>query len=219
MISKRLAVLSFAAIQTTAITLTNLIFDLAASPLCPTYLSTMRNEVCAELAAEHGAWTKAGLARMTSLDSTLRESMRLWGFVSRGVLKCVVKKDGVRLPSGLQLPFGTKVGCHAHPIHHDEDLYVGAYKFDPFRWCKEENGDEEGSDFTQALKLGEKRKGTSLVTTSSTFMAFSHGRHPWYAFLLLFGVYPSPMDSTQEGNAVLIPVTGTARADSLLPNN
>jgi cytochrome P450 len=115
------------------------------------------------------------------------------------VLKCVVNKDGVRLPSGLQLPFGTKVGCHAHPIHHDEDLYVGANKFDPFRWCKEENGDEEGSDFTQALKLGEKRKGTSLVTTSSNFMAFSHGRHPWYAFpLLLFGVHPSPMDSTKR---------------------
>jgi len=147
----------------------------------------MRNEVCAEIAAEHGAWTKAGLARMISLDSTLRESMRLWGFVSRGVLKLVVKKEGVRLPGGLHLPFGTKVGCHAHPIHHDEDVYVGAYKFDPFRWCNEENGDAEGSDFKQALRLGEKRKGTSLVTTSSTFMAFSHGRHAWYVFPLLFG--------------------------------
>jgi cytochrome P450 len=187
MISKRLAVLSFAAIQSSAITLTNLIFDLAASPLCPTYLSSMRNEVYAELAAEHGAWTKAGLARMVSLDSTLRESMRLWGFVSRGVLKLVVKKEGVRLPGGLHLPFGTKVGLHAHPIHHDEDVYVGAYKFDPFRWCKEENGDAEGSDFKKALRLGEKRKGTSLVTTSSTFMAFSHGRHAWYAFPLFFG--------------------------------
>jgi cytochrome P450 len=146
----------------------------------------MRDEVCAELAAEHGAWTKAGLARMISLDSTLRESMRLWGFVSRGVLKLVVKKEGVRLPGGLHLPFGTKVGVHAHPIHHDEDVYVGAYKFDPFRWCKEENGDAEGSDFQKSLRLGEKRKGTSLVTTSSTFMAFSHGRHAWYAFPLSF---------------------------------
>jgi hypothetical protein len=48
------------------------------------------------------------------------------------------------------------------------------------------------------LKLGKKRKGTSLVTTSSTFMAFSHGRHPWYAFPSLFGVYPSPMDPTKR---------------------
>jgi cytochrome P450 len=182
MISKRLAVLSFAAIQSSAITLTNLIFDLAASPLCATYLSSIRDEVSAELAAEYGAWNKASLARMISLDSTLRESMRLWGFVSRGVLKMVVKKDGVRLPGGLHLPFGTKVGVHAHPIHHDEDTYTRPYEFDALRWCKVESGDTEGSDFQKALKTGEKRKGTSLVTTSSTFMAFSHGRHAWYVF-------------------------------------
>ncbi len=182
----------------------------------------MRNEVCAELAAEHGAWTKAGLARMISLDSALRESMRLWGFVSRGVLKLVVKKEGVRLPGGLHLPFGTKVGYHAHPIHHDGDFYVGAHNFNPFRWCNEENGDAEGSDFTNALKRGEKRKGTLLVTTSSTFMAFSHGRHAWYAFLYFFGNMEtglSPMDSTDDEKAVLIPATGTARDDFLLPNN
>ena len=83
MISKRLAVLSFAAIQSSAITLTNLIFDLAASPSCPSHLSRMRDEVWVELEAEHGAWTKAGLARMISLDSMLRESMRLWGFVQQ----------------------------------------------------------------------------------------------------------------------------------------
>jgi cytochrome P450 len=184
MISKRLAVLSFAAIQSSATTLTNLILDLAASPLCPTYLSSIREEVCVELAAEHGAWTKAGLAHMTRLDSALRESMRLWGFVSRGVLKVVVKKEGVRLPGGLHLPFGTKVGVHAHPIHHDEDVYVGAYKFDALRWCNEENGGVEGSDFEKGLKVSEKQKGTPLVTTSSNFMAFSHGRHAWYVFPL-----------------------------------
>ena len=190
MISGRLAILSFAAIQSSAITLTNLIFDLAASPLCQTYLSSMREEVRAELAAEHGAWTKASLARMISLDSTLRESMRLWGFVSRGVLKLVVKKEGVRLPGGLHLPLGTKVGWHAHPIHHDEDVYAGAYKFDPLRWCNNNEDEDKDKDNDNgdgggggSLRLGEKRKGkgTSLVTTSSTFMAFSHGRHAWYA--------------------------------------
>lgn len=186
MISKRLAVLTFAAIQSSAITLTNLIFDLAASPLCPAYLSTIRNEVCAELAAEHGVWTKTGLARMVSLDSTLRESMRLWGFVSRGVLKMVVKKDGVRLPGGLHLPYGTKVGVHAYPIHHDEDVYAGAYEFDAFRWCREASGDAaEGLNLKEEFGVGEKRKGTSLATTSSTFMAFSHGRHAWYVSSLL----------------------------------
>lgn len=137
----------------------------------------MRDEVHAELAAEHGSWTKASLARMITLDSMLRESMRLWGFVSRGVLKLVVKKEGIRLPSGLHLPYGTKVGVHAHPIHHDEEIYPGSMSFDPLRWCRGRNGNEEGSEH---LGSTEKRKGTSLVTTSPTFMAFSHGRHAWY---------------------------------------
>lgn len=141
----------------------------------------MRDEVSTELAAENGVWTKAGLASMIILDSTLRESMRLWGFVSRGVLKMVVKKEGVILPGGLHLPFGTKVGVHAHPIHYDEDVYTRPYEFDALRWCKGESRGMEGSDLQKALKAFEKRKGTSLVTTSPVFMAFSHGRHAWYA--------------------------------------
>lgn len=180
MISKRLAVLSFAAIQSSAITMTNLIFDLAAAPLCSNYLSTMRHEVLSELATENGVWTKSGLALMITLDSTLKESMRLWGFVSRGVLKLVVKKEGVRLPGGLHLPYGTKVGYHAHPIHHDEDIYPGAYSFDPFRWCVQKNGGAEQSESGMVSGLSEQPQGTSLVTTSPNFMAFSHGRHAWY---------------------------------------
>ena len=179
MISKRLAVITFAAIQSSAITLTNLIFDLAASPLATNFLSCMRAEVLTELTAENGAWTKASLARMTSLDSTLRESMRLWGFVSRGVLKKVVKQDGVMLPGGLHLPQGVKVGVHAYPVHHDEDIYPGASSFDAFRFCRTSEHHRPDSDqFEQMVGAG-KTRGTSLVTTSSNFMAFSHGRHTW----------------------------------------
>ncbi|PVH83978.1 putative Ent-kaurene oxidase [Cadophora sp. DSE1049] len=130
--------------------------------------------VLAELTAERGIWSKSALARMVTLDSTLRESLRMWGFVSRGVLKEVNKKDGVTLPSGQHLPRGTKVGIHAYPVHHDEDYYKDPYTFNPMRFC------------TQGEKLGDgpaysgKNKGTALVTTSSAFMPFSHGRHAWY---------------------------------------
>ncbi len=129
-------------------------------------LSTIRAEVLSELSEDNGFWTKAALARMVTLDSTLRESMRMWGFVSRGVLKEVVAKNGVKLPSGQHLPKGTKVSVHAYPVHHDEDVYRENWKFDPFRFCEMS---EDG-----------KWKGLSLVTTSTNFMAFSHGRHAWY---------------------------------------
>jgi cytochrome P450 len=179
MITKRLAVVSFAAIQSSAITLTNLIFDLAACPLTTTYLSTMRSEVLSELDTENGVWTKASLARMVSLDSALRESMRLWGFVSRGVLKMVVKKEGVTLPGGLHIPQGVKVGVHAYPTHHDEAIYTGASTFDAFRFCRTGDDQRPDSDYSEKLAGAGKNRGTSLVTTSSNFMAFSHGRHAW----------------------------------------
>ncbi|KAH7327064.1 cytochrome P450 [Rhexocercosporidium sp. MPI-PUGE-AT-0058] len=170
-ISKRLNVVGFAAIQSSAITLTNLILDLGASPQIAIYLSIIRNEVLAELSAEHGVWSKAALARMVTLDSTLRESLRLWGFVSRGVLKEVSHKNGVTLPTGEHLPRGTKVGIHAYPVHHDENYYKDPYKFNPMRFCS------LGEKLVDGSANCGSNKGTALVTTSSIFMPFSHGRH------------------------------------------
>ncbi|KAG4434791.1 hypothetical protein IFR05_009726 [Cadophora sp. M221] len=170
-ISKRLNVVGFAAIQSSAITLTNLLLDLGASPQITTYLSIIRNEVLAELSAERGLWTKAALARMVTLDSTLRESLRLWGFVSRGVLKEVSHKNGVTLPTGERLPRGTKVGIHAYPVHHDESYYKDPYTFNPMRFCSLEEKLIDGPENSGG------NKGTALVTTSSIFMPFSHGRH------------------------------------------
>ncbi|KAL2060657.1 hypothetical protein VTL71DRAFT_9298 [Oculimacula yallundae] len=171
-ISKRLNVVAFAAIQSSAITVTNLILDLGASPKITTYLSIMREEVLAELAAEHGVWSKVALARMVTLDSTLRESMRLWGFVSRGVLKEVRQKNGVTLPTGEHLPQGSHVGIHAWPIHHDDDYYNDPFAFMPMRFCPQEEVVDGMADLSHS-----GRKGISLVTTSATFMPFSHGRH------------------------------------------
>lgn len=175
-ISRRLNVMGFAAIQSSAITLVNLILDMGACPRIEEYLSIMRSQILTELSIESGVWSKAALDRMTTLDSTLRESMRLWGFVSRGVLKEVVKKEGVTLPTGEHLPQGTKVGLHAYPVHHDEDIYPNSYAFDPLRFCKSIKADDNG---LENASYRSRNKTVNLVTTSSTFMAFSHGRHAW----------------------------------------
>jgi cytochrome P450 len=179
MISKRLGALSFAAIQSSVITSSNLLFDLAASPLTPFYMETIRNEVCTELQAENGKWTKTALARMMTLDSTLRESMRLWGFVSRGVVKMVVAKKGVDLPDGTHLPRGTKVGVHAYPVHHDESIYPHALEFDAFRFCRPLNEDGSSNSHPEKMSSAGMQRGIPLVTTSANFMAFSHGKHAW----------------------------------------
>jgi len=184
MISKRLAVLSFAAIQSSVITVTNTLFDLASSPFAEGFMNDLRNEVEQELGQEGGAWTKASLARMTHIDSALRESMRLCGFVSRGVLKMVVAPDGVTLPDGTHLPTGTKVGVSAYSIHHDESAYSGAYIYDALRFSRPSKDAARVECVTankadKAARDAIKEKVPSLVTTSDTFMAFSHGRHAW----------------------------------------
>ena len=174
MITKRLAALTFGAIQSSVITACNLLLDLAAFDHTELLFEHMRHDISAELEAESGAWTKKSLSRMAILDSAIRESMRLGGFVSRGVLKMVVAKEGIKLPgfpTGI-LPYGSKVGIHAYPIHYDDAIYPDARHFNPMRFCG-----NVSIDVNDQNDVG--KKGPSLVTTSSNFMAFSHGRHAW----------------------------------------
>ena len=188
--------IQFAAIQSSTITLANLILDLAACPDMPFYFSQIRREVLSELEISGGEWTKDALARMVSLDSVLRESMRLWGFVSRGVMKEVVAKDGVTLPSGQHLPRGTKVGVHGAPIHRDEVIYPNASEFKPFRFRTMGPGGEDRPTDDYSDKI--VGSGIPLVTTSSKFMAFSHGRHAWYTAPLFYSAF---LDWVRDENA------------------
>ena len=181
MITKRLAVLSFAAIQSSVITITNAIFDIASSPRSVEFQHALREEVREVTSERKGQeWKRSSLLSMVRIDSALRESMRLWGFISRGVMKKVVKAEGVTIPSGHHLPYGSKVGVTSYGIHHDESVYKEAYTFDAFRFCKAaaEKGQYNTAD-TGA-------KAPNMVTSSDQFMAFSHGRHAWYVVFLRF---------------------------------
>jgi hypothetical protein len=175
MITKRLSVLSFALIQSSVITITNAIFDIACSPDCAEIQQSLREEIQRVTAKVPGKeWQKGSLAKMIRLDSTFRESMRLWGFISRGVMKKVVAPDGVRIPSGEFLPPGTNVGITSYAVQHDESVYENAMGFDPFRFSRplEDPSDKEAA-FAKPLPM---------VVTTDNFMAFSHGRHAWLVF-------------------------------------
>jgi cytochrome P450 len=162
LIACRFSVLCFAAIQSSVITLTNTLFDLSASNNCAASLSTMRDEVVKQ--TSNSSWSKASLARMTHVDSALRESLRLNGFIERGIMKMVVAPEGVTLPDGSHIPYGTKVGVSGYSVHHDEELYASALEYDPFRFVTPPGG---------------VKKPLALVTTSDTFLGFSHGSHAW----------------------------------------
>jgi cytochrome P450 len=225
LITKRFASLCFAAIQSSVITITNAILDVAASPDCTSYLDTMRAEVLAEVSSSHvvsgGArrkpasasasaspWGKAALARMVHVDSALRESMRLNGFVARGIMKTVLAPGGVTLPDGTHVPRGTKVGIQAYSVHRDGEFYSAPESYEAFRFVKEAGGgggrpglmvpegrrvSASGSDTESSATSVVSRKASAgsivteekgdrplaLVTTSPTFLAFSHGPNSW----------------------------------------
>ncbi|KAI1349019.1 cytochrome P450 [Xylaria sp. FL0043] len=170
-IAARFAVLGFAAIQSSVITLANAIFDLAASGSCGASLASMREEVLREAVAagrqDGGPWSKTALARMTHVDSALRESLRMNGFIERGIMKLVVAPEGITIPNGSHIPYGTKVGVSGWSIHHDEEVYPDAMRYDAFRFVPGQETDETGG----------KKKPQGLVNTSETFLSFSHGSH------------------------------------------
>jgi cytochrome P450 len=173
MITKRLTVLSFAAIQSSVITITNAIFDIASSPRSGDIQQSLQDEVVSITSERQGQeWKRASLASMIRVDSALRESMRLWGFISRGVMKKVVAPEGVFLPSGEHLPYGAKVGVTSYGIHHDESVYSNAGQYEAFRFST-------ATEAKQQDGAGAIIKPANLITTDERLMAFSHGRHAW----------------------------------------
>jgi len=114
------------------------------------------------------------LSRLKHVDSALRESPRLNGFIERCISKMVVAPNGVEIPDGSRIPYSVKVGVSAYSVHRDEMNYPDAGRYDAFRLvraCGDGDGDGKGKC---------KRGGLSgLVSTSDIFLGFSHGSHSW----------------------------------------
>lgn len=101
MITKRLVVLSFATIHSSVITITTALVDIASSPSSVEIQEGLREEVGRATTPQSSeSWKTSNLVKMVRIDSVLRESMRLWGFISRGVIKMMTLREGIKIPSG-----------------------------------------------------------------------------------------------------------------------
>ncbi|KAF2436506.1 cytochrome P450 [Tothia fuscella] len=185
-ISRRLLPINFAAIHTTVFTITNCLFDLlspqAVKSTAETPMDVIRMEAQSNYFLAGGTWSKESLAHLTHSDSAVRESMRVSNFLTRGLLRKVVAKDGVEnKKGGWRLPYGAYVGVDVHSIQHDDEIYENAAAFDAFRFARarEEEYSSDGSSTggqTEKKSSLESKK-LSLSTTSGTFLPFGHGRH------------------------------------------
>ena len=153
MISRRLLPINFAAIHTTTFTITNCFLDLLSTPASTSLespstpvlpIDVIRNEARATFIASSEEWTKVNLSNLVKSDSALRESMRVSNFLSRGLQRKVIARNGIEnKKGGWKVPYGTYIGLDVHNIMHDPDIYTDAESYHPFRFAEaRESGDD-----------------------------------------------------------------------------
>ncbi|KAK3938028.1 cytochrome P450 [Diplogelasinospora grovesii] len=162
----RILLLNFAAIHTSSFSITNAILDLVASK--QEYLDELRAEIESVLGEHGGEWNKRALAKMEKLDSVMRESARMNSFVTVGLARAVVARDGITTPSGVKIPYGATVVVPSYPVLQDDSVYPDAQTFRPFRFS-----DQRSDDSVEYVKRAAK----AFASTSNDYLAFGHGRN------------------------------------------
>ncbi|KAF8467566.1 cytochrome P450 [Russula ochroleuca] len=158
-LARRLLLVNFAAVHSASLTLTQVLYRLLANP---EYIEPLREEVDAVITEE--GWTKAGIDKMHKIDSFLRESLRLDGFLLLAAPRLALRP--FTFSNGMTVPAGTIVSIPASAIHTDERIYPNPDEFDGFRFAKlcESEGDTTASRYQS-------------VSPSSEHLVFGLGRH------------------------------------------
>lgn len=99
------------------------------------------------------------LYKLTRIDSAIRETMRRNPLSGRGIMKEVVKPNGITLPSGQEVPFGAWLGISVSGISQDERYYSDPHKYDPFRFSRART--------EIALMERDKKNGNTNTTTTT----------------------------------------------------
>ncbi|KFY73381.1 hypothetical protein V499_06551 [Pseudogymnoascus sp. VKM F-103] len=159
----RLLDFSFAAVDTTTITLTHCIHDLVSHP--PSlYASPILEQARAVLAANDGVWTTQALSALPLLDSFIKESQRLHPIgqllSQRKVLDpkglMLMPSEGFEGAKPVYLPYGAVTQMPLVGVHMDGGFYEDAREFRGFRFAEDKVARSQPSD---------------------RFMSFGHGKH------------------------------------------
>ena len=132
-------------------------------------------------------WTDpVSLLKLPLADSTIRESLRKNPMLTRTMLREVVAKDGIILPSGHYIPKGTWMAAGTFGLHHDDRFYPNPEEYDPFRFArKQEDMNMNIDKDTLTDKASIYRKNQALATASDIFLGWGYGKHAWCVVILL----------------------------------
>ncbi|KAJ5092010.1 sterigmatocystin biosynthesis P450 monooxygenase STCB [Penicillium alfredii] len=123
--------------DTTAVTLTYLIWAVLSRP-------ALRSQLETELAGVNENYVEADLESLPLLNAVILETLRLYG-AAPGALPRTVPAGGVTLSSHY-LPSGTTVSTQNWTMHRDEKFFSDPESFDPSRWLP---GDNEVSELAR----------------------------------------------------------------------
>ena len=178
-ISDRLCLANLASFHQTAVAISNILINIAASDAEFDTSDVLRQEMTTVLADHGGVFTKAAAARMVHTDSVLRESMRTHAFGARAMIRKVVAPGGVTTPDGHVLPYESTLSIVSYPVHHDPDIYDNPEKFDPFRFSRQTDvrPGTDGMAHDDTVESDIDGPHLSFVTTGPTYLPFGHGKH------------------------------------------
>ncbi|KAJ7278114.1 cytochrome P450 [Mycena rebaudengoi] len=155
-LTRKLLVVNFGALHTTTQAFLHALYNLAANP---EYTAALREEIESVINVE--GWTKAGMGKLTKVDSFLKETNRLASF-SVSALRVALKD--FTFCDGATVPVGTLIGVALHAEHYSNINYPNASEFDPFRFSRLR---EEAGDGTKHL----------MVAPTHDYLVFGIGRH------------------------------------------
>ncbi|KAK4694552.1 hypothetical protein P7C71_g3051, partial [Lecanoromycetidae sp. Uapishka_2] len=191
-LAEHLLFMTLATTHTTIMTITNTFLDLLSANPEAEYCETLREEAEAVFQKDEDWLSSASLSRLVCIDSTIREALRKHPVLTRTNMREVVRTGGLDLPHGQNIPQGAWVAAPVVPIHHDERFYTNPNGYDPFRFVEKPNDDLSGiakSNLKPSDIHAKSHMPQGVTTTSSTFLAFGHGRHScpgrWYAAMLM----------------------------------
>ena len=165
-------------------TATNILLDLISSNPDSNFWEQLREEAAGIFKTEDDWNNPASLQGLPLADSAIRETLRQSPVVTRILLREVVPKDGVTLPSGHHIPQGSWLATDTVQVHNDDRFYLQPNEFDPFRFTKRHE-DRIASSGKENLtdKASVYRKTQSLATASDIYLAFGYGKHAWYVLV------------------------------------
>lgn len=172
------------AIYANVYTMVNFVSDLHSSTSKDEIIALLREE-CQNVADEcpESILTKSAMDKCHSLDSALRESMRMSSTSIVANPREVAPGNGLDLDGGIHIPSGIRLCVPVEAIHRDPRFYRDPLTFDAFRFSNPSTGQGEGVSSRQEAKR------IPSTASDETFLAWGWGKHTcpgrWYSTLLI----------------------------------